>query len=149
MRLKVNIVDNMTEITATITPQLELQFNIPRMLRAHLASIGPNVKVRVDIQKWRKPRTLKQNAMIWGPDYTKILAHILEHTGEKYTEEELHHFHKVRFLGYESSKEHRGLYKLKSTKDLDTAGFSKFREDYCRYWAENGLYLPDPEPQRV
>ena len=137
------------EIVATIAKtesgNFVFYFDIPRMLQAALSAIGEGVKVRVDIKKWYKKRTIPQNNMIWGPDYALILAHIQATTGDVFSAEELHDWHKRKFLGFKESNNFPGLYRLGSTKDLDTVGFAKFREDYCRFWAINGLYIPDPD----
>ena len=136
------------ELIATITPDFELEFAIPRMRKAVLAGIGAGEKVRVDYRKWYKKRTEYQNNTIWGPDYALILAYIQKTTGQSFTPEALHEWHKREFLGFTESVEHKGLYEVKSTKGLDTKGFADFREDYCRYWAEHGLYIPDPDPEK-
>lgn len=136
------------EIVATITDDLSLSFAIPRMLQAVLAGIGKGEKVRVDIRKWYKKRTLDQNATIWGPDYALIIPYVLQTTGQSFDPEELHDFHKRKFLGFDEAKGFPGLYRVKSTRGLDTVGFATFREDYCRFWAENGLYIPDPDPEK-
>jgi len=118
------------------------------MLKAVLSGIGKGTQVRVDISKWYKRRTKDQNSTIWGPDYALILAHIKETTGDSFTPDELHDWHKREFLGFKESGRYRGLYKLASTKDLNTVEFAKFRGDYCDFWGSNGLYIPDPDPAK-
>jgi len=137
-----------TENVATITDDLKLDYHIPRILIAVLAQIGRGEKVRVDIKKWYKKRTNDQNAVIWGPDYTLIISHILEHTGELFSPGQLHEWHKEKFIGFIKYDQIPGLYKVGSTKDMDTQEFSEFREKYCKFWAENGLYIPDPDPDK-
>jgi len=140
------------DLVATITKnergEFGLVFAIPRMLQAVLAGIG-ECQVRVDVRKWYKKRTINQNSTTWGPDYALILAHIYQTTGQSFEPEELHDWHKRKFLGFDESAKFPGLYKPKSTTDLDTVGHAKFREDYCRFWAMQGLYIPDPDPERA
>lgn len=133
------------EVVATITDDLLLEYAIPRLLKAVLAGIGKGEKVRVDVKKWYKKRTIDQNATAWGPDYALILAHIKDTTGDSFTPEELHDWHKRKFLGYTESEQYPGLFKPGSTKDLDTAGFAKFRDAYCDFWGMQGLYVPEPD----
>jgi len=144
--------DKKPDLVATITKDSKgnygLSYAIPRMLQAVLAGIGEGVQVRHDIKKFYKKRSLDQNYTIWGPDYALILNHIRETTGMPFTSEELHNWHKEKFLGYEEAPGHPGLKRLRSTKDLDTVGFAEFRENFCRYWATNGLYIPDPDPEK-
>lgn len=125
-----------------------LTYSIPRMFQAVLAGIGEGVVVRNDIKKWYKKRTTDQNSTAWGPDYALILEYITKTTGDSFTPEELHLFHKKKFLEVTESDTFPGLYKLGSTKDLDTVGFAKFRDDYCDFWAMIGLYIPDPDPTK-
>ena len=139
---------NRPEILAEITDDFQLKFSIPSMLRAYLKQIGAGKKVRIDIARWYKRRTVKQNAVIWGPDYKIILAYLAEMVGEAWTAEELHDFHKRKFLGYKQSLIAEGLLRPKSTTRLDTLEFSGFREKYCMFWADRGLYLPDPDPEK-
>jgi hypothetical protein len=135
------------EIVATIQDDFTVKVHVPRLLKAVLASIGAGELVRIDIAKWYKKRTLKQNATSWGPDYELILQFIATKTGEIFSEEQLHDFHKRKILGYEESELAAGLIKPKSTTDLNTVEFAEFRERYCQYWAERGLFIPDPKPK--
>jgi hypothetical protein len=135
------------DIVATITNG-QLVFHIPRLLQAVLAGIGEGALCRVDVKKFYKKRTDSQNATIWGPDYALILAYIFQTTGQSFEAEELHRWHKEKFLGFEASTVHPGLHKLRSTKVLNTAEFVEFREKYCKYWAGCGLWVPDPDPAK-
>jgi hypothetical protein len=122
-----------------------LLFSIPRLLMSMLCYIGVGKKVRVDIKRWYKKRTNKQNATSWGPDYNLIVAFILTETGDLFTSEQLHDFHKSTFLGFDECELAKGLKKPKSTTDLTTVEYNElFRERYCKFWAERGLYIPDP-----
>ena len=131
-------------VKATITDDFRLEFAIPRQLELVLRTIGAGVAVRVDVKKWFKQRTTKQNSMQWGPDYSVILLFLAE-KGEVWRADDIHDFHKKRFLGYEESAMAKGLLRPRSTTTLNTKEMSDFREDYCRFWADCGLYIPDPE----
>lgn len=133
-------------IKATITEDFKLKFSVPRMLEVALRTIGPGVDVHVEIKKWYKKRTSKQNAVQWALDLSVIQLFILQNTGDYFTEAEIHRHHKEAFLGYEECELVPGIKRLKSTTDLDTVQMAKFREDYCRFWANLGLYIPDPDP---
>lgn len=132
-------------LKATITEDFKLQWSVPRMLEMVLRGIGAGVDVHVEVKKWYKKRTGKQNATQWGPDLTLIQQYILETTGIWFTKEEIHKKHKKDFLGVKTHPFLPGWEKEKSTTELTTKEMSDFREEYCRYWAEMGLYIPDPK----
>ncbi len=132
------------ELVATIKNG-HLEFAISRLLQSILAGIGEGKQVRVDIKRWYKKRSTKQNSLSWGHDYPIILSFMAENGEPGYTAEELHDYHKRLFLGFVKSEKFPGLYRVKSSADLDTEEFSvKFRENYVRHWVEKGLYIPDP-----
>ena len=122
-----------------------LDFSIPKLLMSLLCYIGAGKKVRIDIKRWYKKRSNLQNATSWGPDYNLIIAFILTETGEIFTSEQLHDFHKRTFLGFNECSLAKGLKKPKSTTILTTVEYNElFRDRYCKFWAERGLYIPDP-----
>lgn len=136
------------DLVATITDDFTLNFDIPRLLTAELAQIGAGSKVRVDVKRWYKKRSNQQNRTIWGVDYPIILQFMSDNGEPGYNAEELHDFHKRMLIGFEKSEKFPGMYKIKSSTELDTKEFAdKFREEYCRFWAEKGCYIPDPVRQ--
>ena len=136
---------NHPEIVATITDDFDLKIHMPSRLKALLCYIGAGKQVRIDVKRWYKKRTNLQNATSWGPDYNKIIGFILEETGQLFTSDQLHEFHKETFLGFDECKLAKGLKSPKSTTQLTTVEYNEsFRELYCKYWAERGLYIPDP-----
>lgn len=133
------------ELVATITEELQLHFEIPRLLRSVLAPIGIGEKVRVDIKKWYKKRSQSQNAYLWGVVYPTILQYITETTGQTFTADELHDRYKRKFIGYEECDILPGLFKTKSSTELDAKEFGdNFIEQICAEWADLGLYIPEP-----
>ena len=138
--------DKQPELVATITDYLDLDFAIPRLLTSVLAQIGKGEKVRVDIKKWYKKRSGKQNSYLWAVVYPTIIHYILEKTGQKFTKEELHDRYKKKFLGYEVCELIPDLVKVKSSTELNTKEFSdELVELICIEWADLGLYIPPPK----
>ena len=138
---------NKPEIVADVTEKYDLKFRIPNLLRATLVQIGANNPVRVDIARWYKKRSPKQNSYLWGVVYPYIIRYIKDKTGQTFTAEDLHERYKRKFLGYErcSMDGMQDLIRVKSSTELNTKEFSDdLVEHICREWAENGLYIPLP-----
>jgi len=134
------------EIVATITDDLSLDYSIPVILQRWLRTFGTKTKVRVDISKWYKKRTKKQNAYLWAGVYPVIIQYILETTGQKFSDEDLHIRYKRKYLAYDKSELMPDLVKTKSTTDCNTLEFSdEFVEQICVEWGELGLYIPPPK----
>ena len=138
--------DKQPELVATISENLELDYDFPRLLTSILASNGKGTKVRVDIRKWYKKRTNPQNNYLFGVIYPTIIHYILEKTGQKFTKDDLHDRYKEKFLGYEVCELLPDLRKTKSSTDLNTKEFSdELVELICIEWADLGLYIPPPK----
>lgn len=136
------------EIVATIQDDFTVKVHIPRLLKAVLAGIGAGEDIRIDIAKWYKKRTKQQNAYLWSLVYPTILKYILEKTGQTFSLDDLHDRYKKKFLGYEVCKIVPGLVKTKSSTETSTVEFSdEFVELICIEWADNGLYIPPPDPK--
>ncbi len=92
-------------------------------------------RVSLTLKKFRKGRSLKQNAWYWAG----ILPVLAEFLG--YTVEELHNGLKSRLL---ASHEDSPIPAVKSTAALDTMQFSDYLERVRQLAAELGCVLPDP-----
>lgn len=137
---------NHPEIVATITDDFKLSYGIPRILELHLRTIGAGVDVRIEIVKWYKKRTRKQNAYLWAVVYPTIIVYILKTTGQRFKTEDLHERYKRKFLGYEECELMPELITVKSSTDLNTIEFSdEFVEEICIEWADLGLFIPPPD----
>ena len=138
---------NHPEIVADITDEFELKFRIPKFFYLHLRTIGAGVPVRIEVFKWYKKRTRKQNAYLWAVVYPTIIAYILEKTGQKFSAEDLHERYKRKFLGFERCEIMPDLIKVKSSTETSTVEFSdEFVELICVEWSDNGLFIPPPDP---
>jgi len=74
--------------------------------------------------------------------------YILERTGQKFSAEDLHDRYKKKFLGYEVCNIMPDLIKVKSSTETSTIEFSdEFVELICIEWADNGLFIPPPDPK--
>jgi len=135
------------EIVATITDDFDLSYAIPRVLLNRLREIGAGQKVRIDVVRWKKPRTKKQNAYLWSVVYPTICRFIKDTTGQEFTPDDLHERYKRKYLGYEIC-EIPGMEDLtcpRSSADCDVEEFwDQLVEHICREWAELGLYIPLP-----
>lgn len=141
----------MTEIVGTITEGYQLSLAIPRAMEMRLREIGAGVKVRVDVKKWRKPRTPPQNSYLWAVVYPTIVRYIKDTTGQTFTPEDLHERYKRKYLGYEQCDipGMEDLVRPKSSTELDTEEFwDKLIEHICREWADLGLYIPLPKKKK-
>lgn len=141
----------MTEIVGTITEGYQLSLAIPRAMEMRLREIGAGVKVRVDVKKWRKPRTNPQNSYLWAVVYPTIVRYIKDNTGQIFTPEDLHERYKRKYLGYEQCDipGMEDLVRPKSSTELDTEEFwDQLIEHICREWADLGLYIELPKKKK-
>ena len=137
---------NHPDLIAEVDGDFNLIFSIPKMLKLHLRTIGEGVKVRVEIVKWYKKRSGKQNSYLWAVVYPTIIAYILESTGQKFTAEDIHERYKRKLLGFDRCELMPDLIKVKSSTDLNTITFTdEFVEQICVEWADLGLYIEPPD----
>lgn len=94
-------------------------------------------EIEMTLQKFRRKRSLSQNAWYWGC----IVPLLGEHIG--YDPEEMHEALKERFLR-DRENERDGLVRIKSSAALNTAEFSAYCEQCVRLAAEMGVIIPLP-----
>ena len=90
--------------------------------------------VEIRIRKWRKKRSLQQNALYWV--WLQIIARELG-----YDTEELHNSFRAMFLIDRSKK----IPLVRSTTVLNSTEFSQYLEKIERQANELGIKLPQPE----
>ena len=95
--------------------------------------------VQVLIEPKRKPRSLAENGYYWGV----VIQLLCEWSG--YSRDEMHDALREKFLA--AYDEGRGLSKLSSTADLDTAGFEKYLSDIRQWASEQGVFIPLPNEE--
>lgn len=96
--------------------------------------------VEVVVKKWRKNRSLDQNAWYWGV----ILRLIADHTG--YDSNELHEIYKIRFLeSREVDFEGTRYHIIKTTTKLSTVEFGEYLEKVIQHAAELEIVIPPPQ----
>lgn len=100
----------------------------------------------VEVVKFRKGRTLKQNAWYWSCIVAGF-GQFLRAQGEQYTNEDAHEMLKWKFLRVSVINQKTGEVigeRIRSTTNLTTVQMVKYCED-CRNWlAEFGVIVPDP-----
>ncbi len=112
----------------------ELVFDDPQAYANQVRKLEGE-RVSLTLKKFRKGRSLNQNAWYWA-----ILGILQEHCGYE-DAEELHNGLKARFL---RRHEDGPIATLASTAKLDTLQFSDYVEKVRQLAAELGCVLPDP-----
>ena len=102
----------------------------------------------VEIRKFRRGRTLRQNAWYWSCTVAGV-GEFLREQGEQYTDEDAHEMLKWKFLRESVVNKKTGEIigeRVRSTATLNIEEMVNYCED-CRNWlAEFGIIVPDPEP---
>ncbi len=114
-----------------------LKLDEPEKMREYLKSLEGQI-VQVIVRKIKKPRSLNQNAYMWGVVYQLIS----ETTG--YTIDEVHSAMGVMFLMDRS----RSIPMVRSTTSLSTISMENYLES-IRQWAAKDLNCVIPEPNQV
>ncbi len=100
---------------------------------------GLNGRVMIEVKKWRKQRTLNQNAFYWAV-VIEMLAYELG-----YSQDEAHEAMKWQFLKIEIDGKPSTV---RSTHDLTTIEFMEYINK-IKEWAFNFLNLIIPDPNEV
>lgn len=99
------------------------------------------------IQKKLNKRSTEQNSAYWLLRVQPIASWLREQ-GNQVSEDDVHYWLKVKFLGYKiltiNGKESKVL---KSTTELSKIDFMAYMEDISVYFAQRGLILKDPNQQ--
>lgn len=116
----------------------ELKFENKARFQKYLASIAYKnkpTKIEVIVKRYRKKRSVKQNAYYW-----LCLTFIAKEIGED-DPEELHDTFKAMFL-----TDRRGKFPIvRSTTKLTTLEFMEYMEKIARKMAELNISLPNPD----
>jgi hypothetical protein len=95
-------------------------------------------KVDVTVSQHSDSRSIKQNNYLWGIVYEAVAAT----TG--FEPEEVHEIFKKKFLSYTKMYKSKSYRFTKSTKELNTLGFSEYIEKIKMFSAkELSIYIPD------
>lgn len=107
-----------------------------------LSTIDPSKKWEIYIKQTKDTRSQKQNRYLWGVVY-KLLQ---EETGND--PEDLHDYFLGEYFGWESVDVMGSdtLRPKRRSKSLPTSDFFEFVEFIRRRAAENGYFIPDPDP---
>jgi len=104
-------------------------------------------KCRVEICKYRRRRSDRQNRFYW-PCFVHPFASFLREQGEAITDEDAHEILKHRFLRREVVDDKTGevMPYTKSTTELTTTEFNQYL-DLCAAWLNDmfGFVMPDPQ----
>lgn len=99
------------------------------------------------LQKKTKKRSNEQNASYWLLRVQPV-TNWLREQGNQVSEDDVHYWLKVKFLGYKIIEvNHTQAKVLKSTKDLSTLDFATYMNEIAIYFADKGLLLKDPNQQ--
>lgn len=129
---------------------MSTQFILPRdnretviaKIAEFLAVCLPGRKVKVQVQQYRAVRSEAQNSYLWGVCY----ATIERATGQE--AEDWHEYFLGEWGGWEQSSMfgRKRIKPLRRSSKLDTAEFASLVAFIQRRAAENGIYIPDPDP---
>ena len=121
---------------------------------AHINTLAADGSAEIEIRPFKKTRSLRQNAALWGVAYPPIME-AMGLRGEK-EREEIHEYFCGEYWGW---KQYKILDKLKqkpvrtTTIDEDgkrnrikTVAMSDFYAFIQQRAADNGIYVPDPDP---
>ncbi len=109
----------------------------------HVAGLSIDGKQwEITVKRWRKKRTLNQNALYWKW-IEEIVGHISDATG--YERDEVHEYLKQRFLAPKLIEIDGVAIMRFTTTGCDTKGMANYMDRIYR-WAstELGLVLPQP-----
>ena len=96
------------------------------------------------IDKRKKKRSTEQNSSYWLLRVQPVTEWLKEQ-GNQVSEDDVHYWLKVKFLGYKIIEINNKQVKvLKSTKDLNTIDFATYMNEIAIYFAPKGLLLKDP-----
>lgn len=102
----------------------------------------------VELKRFRRGRSYKQNRLLWGWIYPHVAAGFMEAWGAAISNDEVHAFCKQAFLSRpiidQSSGEEKGRVPG-STAKLDVARFTEYVEK-IRAFASEDLHVEIPEP---
>lgn len=113
-------------------------------LLAFIERLPTQVKWRVTIKRYAKPRSNEQNRYLWGVPY-KILA---DATGQP--AEDWHEYMLGECFGWEEAEMfgRKKLRPMRRSSKLTTTEFSEFVAFIQQRAAEHGLYIPDPNEEQ-
>jgi hypothetical protein len=113
-----------------------------KALNRWVSTFKDGTHFEIKISQWHKVRTDDQREYYFAV-VIRLIAKRL-----KCSEEDAHEEMKLEFNPVQS-KLHPGRIIGGSTKKMNTIEFfsdeNSYVERICRYWAENGLYIPPPE----
>ena len=121
---------------------------------AHISLIDPDKATTITIEPYKKPRSSKQNATLFGVKYPPLME-FMGLSGKREADE-LHEFFCGEFFGWRSydimgKRKQRPIRTTTTDEEgkrsvLKTNEFIDFVEYIDRRAAEQGCVLPDPDP---
>ena len=107
-----------------------------------LGRLPPDKGWVVEIKPWAKRRTGPQNRYLWGVVYATLEAATGQDAADwhEYLRGEFFGWAEIRTFDRTTQRPERGSSKL------TTAEFAAYVEYVQRKCAENGIYIPDPDP---
>ncbi len=114
-----------------------------RRAAEHVAGLSVDGKQwEVTVKRWRKRRTLNQNALYWKW-IEEIVGHVSDATG--YERDEVHEYLKQRFLEPKTIVIDSWAIKRYTTTNCDTKGMAYYMDRIHRWASQDlGLVLPLP-----
>ena len=102
---------------------------------------------RIQILKYRRRRTDRQNRYYWPCFVGEFARHLAQEWGESVAPTVAHSILKTRFLG--RSVVHRGTGELiqfvGSTSELTAVQFNQYLDQCAKFLAELGIVVPEPQ----
>lgn len=109
------------------------------------AAFKDGARVTVDVKRFAKKRTIKQNSYWWGVVITRLMLAI---NGNKGTKEERKRLHAGIMMKFFPMVEENGVTTYRSSTTLTTIECSDLKER-VQAWAmeEYNCYIPDPNEE--
>lgn len=117
-----------------------------RCLKA-VQAIRQQPLIEVIIKQYKSNRSEAQNNYLWGLVYPMIKIHVYENRNIEYSKDEIHAWAKNEFASSEPKFVFGKFVVCDSTKNMNTKEFMDYVTKIQAYFAEQGLYIPDPNEE--
>ena len=127
---------------------VSLQFDFPGTVRQLFFPLVDK-DLCIEVSKFSKSRSLKQNRWLWGVAYVLIKDWLAETQGEAYTLDDIH-AHNLQVIQPRTTEfknllgEEVIVVKQKKTSQMSTVEFNEMKERLQAWYADVGLEIPDP-----
>lgn len=132
----------------TFILQQAVERNLTRLV-AFLSALPTDRAWKLTVAESKRTRSTDQNAYLWGVVYAKILEHP---ELEGWIDKDVHEFMLGEHFGWQELKANKVIPRRKivpkrRSSKLSTVEFMSYISFIQRFWAEYGVYIPDPNEE--